>query len=625
MKNIIPFVGYFFFIISDVSAQFSIINRGKEIDYPKSGIQYMVVDGVDLTNDALRNNLNTNWLLLRNRLPALKNREQTIWLKIPVGLLNGSRIKWLQIKDPNINFLHIWVVKNDSLVREFSLTGDHLPFHSRQINAADFIFPFDVDLYKNCSLIISADKRHTSKLLPIHFLSQQQFLVHKQLSDLTIGLLLGLALVLFIYNCFLAFITRQSVFVFYVLYLLNILLYFFVEMGLGFQFVYPNFPQINDMIRIGLLSFSIIPFILFYNGILSVKTFYPSLYRLNNYLAVFFFILFSVGMPAAGLGGYKDQFIWITIFRIISPLIILILWCESVYFLKSKIKYAFYTTVTLSVFILSYLIYGLRENQIIQDNLISANAIILGICLEMIIMTIAVVVRFNAYKNEFDELFLKSQLQQSTIMKSISDFEEKEMQRLSNMLHDSVGARLSAIRFILESGISVDNDQLVNERIKEGAGEIGLLADEVRNFSHQFSPLLLQKKGLINSIHHLVKIINNSKRVHMRFESTGGEDRLDFQNKLIIYYIIYELVQNIAKHAAASDGFLKLIIKKNIISIFIEDNGVGFLTDETTDGLGFTQIKNLMNLVNGQFKIESKLKGGSRFSIEYATIIHEKG
>jgi len=624
LKKIILFVCFCLFAISDISAQFSITNGEEEIDYPKSGIEYLVLDGVDLSNDALQKNLNLNWLSLQNNLPALKNREQTIWFKIPLDIFYGSNIKWLQINDPNINLLHIWVVKKNALVHEFRLTGDHIPFHSRPVNAADFIFPLDVDLYRNCSLIIAADKRHTSKLLPIHFLSQQQFLVHKQLSDLMIGLLLGLTLILLLYNFFLAFIIRQSVFVFYGLYLLNILLYFFVEMGLGFQFIYPDLPQINDMIRIGLLSFSIIPFILSFNGLLSLNSLYPSLYKLNNLLAVFFLFLFSVGIPAAGMGDYKGQFFWLTIFRIVSPLIILILCAESVYFLRSKVKYSLYTTLTLSIFILSYIIYGLREDQTIGDNFIYANAIIIGICLEMFIMTIAVVVRFKAYKNEFDELFIKNQLQQANLMKSISDFEEREMQRLSNMLHDSVGARLSAIRFILEAGIHADNDPLVNEKIKEGAGEISLLADEVRDFSHQFSPLLLQRKGLIKSIHHLINIINKSNKIHLQFEPIGGEENLDFQNKLIIYYVIYELIQNINKHAAATEGILQLIIENNLISIFIEDNGVGFSSDETKDGLGFSQIKNLMKFVNGQFNIESTIYGGSRISIEYATIHHEK-
>gem|GEM_PF-4463622 len=45
------------------------------------------------------------------------------------------------VNNPHINFLRCWIVVNGKMIKEFTITGDNLPFESRSIPETNFIFP----------------------------------------------------------------------------------------------------------------------------------------------------------------------------------------------------------------------------------------------------------------------------------------------------------------------------------------------------------------------------------------------------------------------------------------------------------------------------------------------------
>jgi signal transduction histidine kinase len=149
------------------------------------------------------------------------------------------------------------------------------------------------------------------------------------------------------------------------------------------------------------------------------------------------------------------------------------------------------------------------------------------------------------------------------------------------------------------------------------ANDISALADEVRTFSHEISPLLLQKNGLIITIQQLIQSINKTGKLIIQFENIGSVNQVSFSTEIMLYNILHELIQNIIKHAEADFCIMQLILEKEIISIFIEDNGKGFDKNKITDGLGFSQIKKLIAFVDGNFSIDTSADNGCKISIEF--------
>lgn len=596
--------------------QIVVFKNNKEFDYNTSNIKYIVQNGINISDSDLNNVLSQQWNPYLKHNVKLENKEQTIWFKIPITSNAQNTVDFLEIKEPLVNFVQVWIVKNGLVIKRFEKTGDHLSFFSRPIEYANFVFPFKEIQLSEYEVVVATDKRHTTKTIPLYFYSESEFTSQVQLINLLKGFLLGLVSILFFYNFYLAVIAKKSVYTWYSIYLFFILIYFFLDMGLLFQFIYPNYPKYNDLLRVGIISISIVPFAFFFNRFLEFSKHKPSFILLNNTMVVLFSVTFVFGMYQSISGDFKSQEFWIGIYGIISPIMLVVFLFESIYFSIKKIQFSNFTTVSISGFVVMTVVFLLHEKRILSDNIFTNNVINTGISAEIILMTFAIAYRFNMYRKEAELLANEKSEMQQQLFTSVLKFNEQEMQRLSNILHDSVGARISAIRLNMEHIGEEENAKIRNSKLQTLTLEVSKVADEIRSFSHQLSPLLLQKNGIIKSIYDLVKSVNNANKIQIQFESLGSMNTLSFQYELMIYNIVQELIQNMIKHANATEGIIQIILEQNIISLFVEDNGIGFVETEIKDGLGFLQIKKIVSLAKGNIAIHGTPNKGCTISIE---------
>ena len=84
------------------------------------------------------------------------------------------------------------------------------------------------------------------------------------------------------------------------------------------------------------------------------------------------------------------------------------------------------------------------------------------------------------------------------------------------------------------------------------------------------------------------------------------EDIFFDEQKLMVFRIVQEQSNNIRKYANADRVNLSLTRKDDKINLIISDDGVGFKLEEVkTKGIGLTNIANRVNVLNGEFKIDS--------------------
>jgi signal transduction histidine kinase len=596
--------------------QIVVFKNNKEFDYNTSNIKYIVQNGINISDSDLNNVLSQQWNSYLKHNVKLENKEQTIWFKIPIKSNAQNAVDFLEIKEPLVNFVQVWIVKNGVVIKRFEKTGDHLSFFSRPIEYANFVFPFKEIQLNEYEVVVATDKRHTTKTIPLYFYSESKFTSQVQLINLLKGFLLGLVSILFFYNFYLAVIAKKSVYTWYSIYLFFILIYFFLDMGLLFQFIYPNYPKYNDLLRVGIISISIVPFAFFFNRFLEFSKHKPSFILLNNTMVFLFSVTFVFGMYQSISGDFKSQEFWIGVYGIISPIILIVFLFESIYFSIKKIQFSNFTTISIGGFVVMTVVFLMHEKRLLSDNIFTNNVINTGISVEIILMTFAIAYRFNMYRKEAELLAKEKREVQQQLFTSVLKFNEQEMQRLSNILHDSVGARISAIRLNMEHIGEEENAISRNSKLQTLTLEVSKVADEIRSFSHQLSPLLLQKNGIIKSIYDLVKSVNNANKIQIQFESLGSMNTLSFQYELMIYNIVQELIQNMIKHANATEGIIQIILEQNIISLFVEDNGIGFVETEIKDGLGFLQIKKIVSLAKGNIAIHASPNKGCTVSIE---------
>ncbi|MBL0333916.1 MAG: sensor histidine kinase [Chitinophagaceae bacterium] len=198
--------------------------------------------------------------------------------------------------------------------------------------------------------------------------------------------------------------------------------------------------------------------------------------------------------------------------------------------------------------------------------------------------------------------------QQEDAVKSVLDAEEKERQRIAKDLHDGVGQLMSAAKMNLsafESEITFTDP----EQAEDFSKIIGLVDEscrEVRNVSHVMMPNALQKNDLGMAVREFVdKLHHKNLAVHVYTE--GLENRMDSTTETLMYRVIQECVNNVIKHAGATNLDISLVRDPLTFSGTIEDNGHGFeVTDDVkNNGIGLSNIKSRIEYLRGSLDLQS--------------------
>jgi signal transduction histidine kinase len=132
-------------------------------------------------------------------------------------------------------------------------------------------------------------------------------------------------------------------------------------------------------------------------------------------------------------------------------------------------------------------------------------------------------------------------------------------------------------------------------------------------------PEMLTKFGLDEALKEYCNTINATNLLLVKYQSMGMDTRIEKSAEIIIYRIIQELLNNIMKHAAATEAMVQLIKEDSRFSIIVEDNGKGFDVGLLNDnkGAGLTSIRSRVDYLKGQLDIHSEAGKGTLVNIEF--------
>jgi len=196
--------------------------------------------------------------------------------------------------------------------------------------------------------------------------------------------------------------------------------------------------------------------------------------------------------------------------------------------------------------------------------------------------------------------------------------EEKERSRIAYALHDGIGGQLSTLGMYFGT---IQKKYPVLKEATDYKDAMGLLMEtlnDVRRTAHNMMPELLLRYGLAEAIRLYCKKVQTNQNLRIDFQYYGYIAPLNHSFELSIYRIIQELVQNILKHAQATEALVQLSQHDNFLSITVEDNGSGFDHSETQhSGMGLRSIETRTNGMNGCFTIHSARGNGTAIYLEF--------
>jgi PAS domain S-box-containing protein len=200
---------------------------------------------------------------------------------------------------------------------------------------------------------------------------------------------------------------------------------------------------------------------------------------------------------------------------------------------------------------------------------------------------------------------LKNRLmQQKIITETTILVQEKEREELGKELHDNINQILTSTKLYLEIAKNGDRDLLVSA-VSRSYENINLVIGEIRKLSRQ-----LVKPAFDTSLQDALKDMTEELQLigplKIRFDSSSfNEELLDESIQLMVYRVVQEGLNNILKHAAATEVDIKLKTDTENIYLTIKDNGIGFDTNIKSRGIGLRNIDHRVKFHKGDVRIES--------------------
>lgn len=199
--------------------------------------------------------------------------------------------------------------------------------------------------------------------------------------------------------------------------------------------------------------------------------------------------------------------------------------------------------------------------------------------------------------------------------------QEKERKRVAAEIHDGIGQMLTSLRMRLEMVIGKHPDSIgdlnkVHDLLKS-------IVDETRRICSDLLPNVLDDFGLKAAVHDLVKNIECEK-LKFTIEDRIQTKFLKKEIQISVFRIIQEALNNVMKHAEASNVHIYIDNNESYINLIIEDNGKGFIFDEkklfvkelAEKNNGLRNMKERAELLGGVLNIMSEPERGTTIQLE---------
>jgi PAS domain S-box-containing protein len=205
--------------------------------------------------------------------------------------------------------------------------------------------------------------------------------------------------------------------------------------------------------------------------------------------------------------------------------------------------------------------------------------------------------------------------------------QENERKRIALEIHDSLGQSLNAIKFKVSSAMQ----DLLNHKAKTGMKHFQDLVpivqegiEEARRLQMDLRPPILDDLGISATISWFCRQFQKTyANIQIEPLIDIDEEVAPKSLKIVIYRILQEAMNNIAKHSGASLVSLSLTQEENRVALTIQDNGQGFDLSERLNrarsqrGLGLTSMRERADLSGGTYTIESVKDKGTTIQISW--------
>lgn len=519
----------------------------------------------------------------------------------------------------------LWSFYNNGLLfKMYRLSGNQLVFDnvsSMQSAMADrpypvrsVSFPFYLDAAENITLFVKVTPTTSRNVyFPTDVTTIEDYLQYEVGFSYLLGKYFGiLSFALFLNFC-LFLIVRERIYIYTILYVFCIILFQLSDFHFDvFDIPTSVFQFWSNINKDSLLGISLCIYAKIFQIFVDLEKTYRRYNKAFNYVNLTLFLcsmLLLVLSFFPSTRGYinrqTDLVLNILIFIMIFTILLL-----TINGLREQKKYFGQFAFAFLFLFYGFLSFMLNNLNIYRLPILKPGNIINGCTVESFLLTIFFVFRYKTEKEAASQKIINEQKKNFQLSKEMLTIETNEQERISRNIHDEIGSDITGLRLQLEnhlikSNVNADQQLAILENVK-------LLYNKVRDISHFLKPET-STDNFLQTIDNQINFYRNNVQ-NITFEYFTNIDNTNILEKnmqMQIIRIIREVYNNALKHALATKISMQIISENNELLITIEDNGIGFKTENKTIGIGLENMRARIEFLQGKINIDSNDKGTS--------------
>ena len=525
----------------------------------------------------------------------------------------------LHIPGQIFNYVDVWFRLKDGRVYHH-YAGDRYPFVERSIRTATIAFPIPAGSTGPIDVLIRA-RNMTAQSMNFAALvwPAEGWQGHLLRLGAWYGAFLGAIFILCLYNVFLALSLRDSSYLLYICYILNLTLGVILLSGLAEEFFWPGGkPASFVLATTGAAAFFAVAFV---NHFLKIKEWSPGAYWTSTVLATLTMLMGLVLIIYPNLPLMPAAYSAITVH-------VLALLVGSIYFIgvalvrySSGIVHARFLALSMFSLLLCMVFYFAYAYGYVQYNPYIGHALEFGALAEGVLLSLALADRINFLIQQKQAAEQEALEYQQTFSKNLINAQEKERETLSQTMHDSIGHAVLVLKNNLHQCLALLPEEKksqpseVSILLREQLSYCGEIMHDVRRISHDLHPHMLRHLGLAAALRSTMERALAHTEIRWSLDVDELAEDLDGDVKITVYRVVQECLSNIIKYANAANVHCEISCPGGLVRGVVSDDGVGFKTQHKEAAtLGLQGMRDRVQLVGGTMGITSTQKRGTQVS-----------
>lgn len=520
-------------------------------------------------------------------------RDSIVWLALPLKNEGRSGELLLEIPNPHLDELALYVIDRDRVWQVGRVTGDNHPFYSRNFTHRNFVWPLRHEQVAGTTLLLRIDKRNSALSVPVFFWEPDTFRQQNTRTLLFYGIAFGMMLLAAMYSLLAGIFLRAPIYFTYLFFVLSAILFLATGEGLSFQFLYPRQGGLNTLLRPVITGMSTIALAIFSTLFLNLKKTYPGGHRIVVIVIILFLIILA-STPFLHRFYLRNSSFFVPLILTLSVVVNSVLVFSAAITHRKQRQISLFYLCAYATVIVTGMVTIMEDYGWVAP--LPFNIMFLGAVVEVIVFSVALTFLVRGVYQERNDLALRISRHQRELIQSYVNGSERERQRVSRDLHDDIGSRMSHIKRLLQQ--QGPAQQALQEQLEK-------LVSDVRTMAHRLAAPPAAGGGLVPRLQALASETQAATSMACYVQSFDFPDNLSPALETEAYRIVQEAVQNIVKHAHATEAYIQLFLHEQDVTITIEDNGKGFLLDVMSTGIGLTNMRMRAESMGGRLEISS--------------------